>query len=320
MTYRVLVTDAVELSGLYPLTDDPALEVVTIDDSSSQDFIDELGRANALIVRSATKVTAEMFDPAPNLAAVGRAGVGIDNLDVAAATERGVAVFNAPGGNTIAAAELTMALLISVARKIPTAEASLRSGSWDRAAFKGVELRGKTLGLIGAGRIGSEVAIRCKAFDMDVVAYDPYLSPTRAQELDIEMVGFDEVIEGADFISIHVPLTEETVGIIGSDSLGRMKPSAFVVNASRGGVVDEAALADALHGGEIAGAALDVYEVEPLSTNSPLRDAPNLVLTPHLGASTAEAQVGVATEVANKIRLLLETGNRADAVNARQLS
>ncbi|HEU4895736.1 MAG TPA: hydroxyacid dehydrogenase [Acidimicrobiia bacterium] len=320
MTYRVLVTDSVEMSGLHPLVDDPALEVVAVDDSSSREFFLELATADALIVRSATKVTTEMFDQAPSLAAVGRAGVGIDNVDVAAATERGIAVFNAPGGNTIAAAELTMALLISVARKIPAAEASLRDGSWDRATFKGVELRGKTLGLIGAGRIGSEVAIRCKAFDMDVIAYDPYLSPTRAQELDIEMVGFDQVIERADFVSIHVPLTEETIGIIGRDSLARMKASAFVVNASRGGVVDEAALADALNGGVIAGAALDVYEMEPLPAASPLRDAPNLVLTPHLGASTAEAQVGVATEVANKIRLLLETGNRADAVNARQLS
>jgi D-3-phosphoglycerate dehydrogenase len=310
MTFRVLVTDSVELSGLHPLVDDPALEVVTVDDSSSQEFFVELARADALIVRSATKVTTDTFDQAPNLAAVGRAGVGIDNVDVAAATERGVAVFNAPGGNTIAAAELTMALLISVARKIPAAEASLRGGGWDRAAFKGVELRGKTMGLIGAGRIGSEVAIRCKAFEMDVIAYDPYLSPTRAQELDIEMVGFEQVIERADFISVHV----------GRDSLGRMKRSVFVVNASRGGVVDEGALADALHGGVIAGAALDVYELEPLPADSPLRDAPNLVLTPHLGASTAEAQVGVATEVANKIRLLLETGNRADAVNARQLS
>ena len=320
MTFRVLVTDSVELSGLHPLVDDPALEVVTVDDSSSQEFFVELARADALIVRSATKVTTDTFDQAPNLAAVGRAGVGIDNVDVAAATERGVAVFNAPGGNTIAAAELTMALLISVARKIPAAEASLRGGGWDRAAFKGVELRGKTMGLIGAGRIGSEVAIRCKAFEMDVIAYDPYLSPTRAQELDIEMVGFEQVIERADFISVHVPLTEETTGIIGRDSLGRMKRSVFVVNASRGGVVDEGALADALHGGVIAGAALDVYELEPLPADSPLRDAPNLVLTPHLGASTAEAQGGVATEVANKIRLLLETGNRADAVNARQLS
>ena len=319
MTHRVVVTDAVEISGLHPLIDDPAFEVVSVDDSSSDEFFAELATAEGLIVRSATKVTEEMLDRAPKLAAVGRAGVGIDNVDVAAATERGVAVFNAPGGNTIAAAELTMALLISVARKIPAAEASLRSELWDRAAFKGVELRGKTLGLIGAGRIGSEVAIRCKAFDMDVIAYDPYLSPTRAQELDIEMVGFDQVIERADFISVHVPLTKETTGIIGRDSLERMKPSAFVVNASRGGVVDEGALAEALHRGVIAGAALDVYEFEPLPVDSSLRDAPNLVLTPHLGASTAEAQVGVATEVANKIRLLLETGNRADAVNARQL-
>lgn len=319
MTHRVLVTDAVAHSGLSPLLDDPSFEVVTVDDSSTDEFLVELAAAEALIVRSATKVTAAMLDRAPRLAAVGRAGVGIDNCDVEAATERGVAVFNAPGGNTIAAAELTMALLISVARKIPAAEASLRSGQWDRAVFKGVELRGKTLGLIGAGRIGSEVAVRCRAFDMNVIAYDPYLSPTRAVELDIEMTGLNKVIKKGDFISIHVPLTEETTGIIGRESFEKMKPSAFVVNASRGGVVDEEALADALHRGVIAGAALDVYETEPLPADSPLRDAPNLVLTPHLGASTAEAQEGVAVEVANKIRLLLETGNRADAVNAAQL-
>ena len=319
MTHRVLVTDAVAHSGLSPLLDDPSFEVVTVDDSSTDEFLVELAAAEALIVRSATKVTAAMLDRAPRLAAVGRAGVGIDNCDVEAATERAVAVFNAPGGNTIAAAELTMALLISVARKIPAAEASLRSGQWDRAVFKGVELRGKTLGLIGAGRIGSEVAVRCRAFDMNVIAYDPYLSPTRAVELDIEMTGLNKVIKKGDFISIHVPLTEETTGIIGRESFEKMKPSAFVVNASRGGVVDEEALADALHRGVIAGAALDVYETEPLPADSPLRDAPNLVLTPHLGASTAEAQEGVAVEVANKIRLLLETGNRADAVNAAQL-
>lgn len=319
MTHQVLVTDSVARSGLGPLLDADALEVVSVDDSASKEFVDALADADALIVRSATKVSREMLSLGPRLRAVGRAGVGVDNVDIPAATERGIAVFNAPGGNTIAAAELTMALLISVARKIPAAEASLRGGHWNRADFKGVELRSKVLGLIGAGRIGSEVGIRCRAFDMDVIAYDPYLSPTRADELGIEMVGLEEVIRRGDFISIHVPLTDETRGIIGRTALESMKPTAFVVNASRGGVVDEAALAKALRDGVIAGAALDVYEIEPLPADSPLRKAPNLVLTPHLGASTAEAQEGVATEVAHKIRLLLETGNRADAINASEL-
>lgn len=319
MTHKVLVTDSVEPSGLRPLTTSDGFEVVMVDDSGTEEFVSALGDADALIVRSATKVTRDMLSLAPRLRAIGRAGVGIDNVDIPAASERGVAVFNAPGGNTIAAAELTMALLISVARKIPAAEASLRSGQWTRADFKGVELRGKTLGLIGAGRIGGEVGMRCMAFEMDVIAYDPYLSPTRADELGIEMVAFEEVVERSDFVSIHVPLTAETKGIIGARALAAMKPTAFVVNSSRGGVVDESDLAEALHSGEIAGAALDVYEEEPLPPDSPLRHAPNLVLTPHLGASTTEAQVGVAVEVAHKIRLLLETGNRADAVNAIEL-
>lgn len=319
MTYSVIVTDKVAASGLGPLSDDDSIDVVLIDDSGSEEFAASLPTADALIVRSATKVTRELLASGVRLRAVGRAGVGVDNIDIVEATRRGIAVFNAPGGNTIAAAELTMALLISVARKIPAAEASVRRGEWNRAAFKGVELRGKIMGLIGAGRIGSEVATRCQAFGMEVVAYDPYLSPTRAEELNVELTGFDEVVDRADFVSLHVPLTDETRGICGPETLKRMKPTAFVVNPSRGGVVDEAALAKALHNGEIAGAALDVYEDEPLSADSPLRDAPNLVLTPHLGASTEEAQVGVATEVAQKIRLLLETGNRADALNALEL-
>jgi D-3-phosphoglycerate dehydrogenase len=319
MTHRVLVTDAVAVSGLGPLVDEETIELVSVDDSASEEFVSALRTADALIVRSATRVTRELLSLAPRLKAVGRAGVGVDNVDLPAASERGVAVFNAPGGNTIAAAELTIALLISVARKIPAAEASLRSGLWDRAAFKGVELRGKTLGLIGAGRIGSEVAVRCQAFEMDVITYDPYLSPARADELGVEMVSLDKVIERSDFVSIHVPLNDETRGLIASDALGRMKPTAFVVNASRGGVVDETALTKALHNGDIAGAALDVYESEPLAADSPLRDAPNLVLTPHLGASTAEAQVNVATEVAEKIRILIETGSLSDAVNASDL-
>lgn len=319
MTFSVLVTDRVTMSGLGPFVGDDRIKVVSVDDSDTDEFLAALGEADALIVRSATRVTREMLARAPRLQAVGRAGVGVDNIDIPAATERGIAVFNAPGGNTIAAAELTMALLISVARRISAAEASVRRGEWTRAAFKGVELRGKTLGLIGAGRIGSEVAIRCRAFGMEVVAYDPYLSPTRADEIEVELTGFDEVVERSDFISLHVPLTNETKGILGTATLARMKPTAFVVNASRGGVVDEAALAKALHNHDIAGAALDVYEEEPLAADSPLRDAPHLVLTPHLGASTEEAQLGVATEVAQKIRLLLETDNRADALNASEL-
>jgi D-3-phosphoglycerate dehydrogenase len=320
MTHRVLVTDKVALIGLGPLVDDDAFEIVSVDDSATAEFTAALETAEGLIVRSGTQVTRNLISRAGQLKTIGRAGVGVDNVDLDAATERGIAVFNAPGGNTTAAAELTIALLISVARRIPAAEASLRRGEWDRSVFKGVELRGKTLGLIGAGRIGGEVATRCQAFGMDVVVYDPYLAEERAEELGVELVGFDEVAARGDFISIHVPLTDETRGIVEEETLGRMKSTAFVVNASRGGVVDEDALANALHDGVIAGAALDVYETEPLAADSPLRAAPNLVLTPHLGASTAEAQVGVATEVAAKIRTLILTGDRSEAVNVGDLA
>lgn len=316
MTHRVLVTDKVELSGLYPIVDAEGFEIVAVDDSTGDRFADELATAEALVIRSATRVTAEMLTRAPALRVIGRAGVGVDNVDLEAATAAGVVVFNAPGGNTIAATELTMGLILSVARMIPAADASIRAGRWDRAAFKGVELKGKTLGLIGAGRIGGEVATRCRAFEMDVIVYDPYLTEERAAELGVGLAGLNEVLEQADFISIHVPLTDETRGICGHDALARMKPTAYVINASRGGVIDESALAAALHSGTIAGAALDVYETEPLAADSPLRDAPNLVLTPHLGASTAEAQVGVATEVAVKIRDYLTLGDTSGAVNA----
>jgi D-3-phosphoglycerate dehydrogenase len=319
MTYRVLVTDSVALSGLHPLLGDDRFEIVSVADSGGEEFANELARAEALIVRSATKVTRDLLAHAPGLKAVGRAGVGVDNVDIPAASERGVAVFNAPGGNTIAAAELTMALLISAARKIPAAEASLRTGDWRRSEFQGVELKGKTLALIGVGRIGSEVAVRCRAFGMNVVVSDPYVDQTRADELGVRLIELEDALEAGDFISIHVPLSDETRGMIDGAALARMKPTAFVVNASRGGVVDEAALAKALENGVIAGAALDVYETEPLADDSPLRQAPNLVLTPHLGASTAEAQEGVATEVAEKIKTLFESGTFTDAVNASDL-
>jgi D-3-phosphoglycerate dehydrogenase len=315
----ILVTDKVNVSGLGPLLEQP-YSVVSVDDSAGEDFATALETAQALIVRSATTVSRDLISRAPELRAIGRAGVGVDNVDIEAATERGVAVFNAPGGNTLAAAELTVGLMLSVARKIPEADASLRSGRWDRAAFKGVELAGKTLGLIGAGRIGGEVAIRCRAFGMTVVVYDPYLTADRADELGVELVDLATVLARADFISIHVPLNDETRGIVGEETLAKMKRTAYLVNASRGGVVDEPALAAALREGAIAGAALDVYETEPLDTDSPLRDVPNLVLTPHLGASTAEAQEGVATEVAVKIRAMFESGDVSSAVNAADLA
>lgn len=316
----VLVTDEVNASGLHPLNEDDSYSVVSIDDSAGEEFFAALDRAHALIVRSATTVSRDLISRAPVLKAIGRAGVGVDNVDIPAASERGIAVFNAPGGNTLAAAELTVGLILSLARRIPQADASLRSGRWDRAEFKGVELAGKTLGLIGAGRIGSEVAVRCRAFAMDVLVYDPYLDADRAGELGADLVGLDVVLERADFISIHVPLSDETRGIVGSDALAAMKPTAFLVNASRGGVVDEEAVAAALVDGVIAGAALDVYEKEPLASDSPLRDAPNMVLTPHLGASTAEAQEGVATEVAEKIKTMFDTGDVSSAVNASDLA
>ena len=311
----VLATDRVSKEGLAPLHDDKRFDVVTIDDSSSEEFLTTLKHASGLIVRSATTVGRSMIDEASDLKVIGRAGVGIDNIDVAAATARGIAVVNAPGGNTIAAAELTMALLLALARRVSRADLSVREGRWDRAAFKGVELKGRTLGLVGAGRIGAEVAVRCLAFGMDVLVYDPYLPEERARSLDLRLVTLEEVIEQADVISLHVPLNDETRGIISDETFHSMKKRAFVINASRGGVVDEEALVRALEAGEIAGAALDVYETEPLPPDSPLRAAPNLVLTPHLGASTEEAQVGVATEVAKAMAAALIDGDLSAAVN-----
>ncbi len=320
MSYVVIATDRVAEKGLDPILEDGHFEVHRINESSSDEFSEILKRAHALIVRSATKVDASMINAAPELRAIGRAGVGVDNIDLAAATAAGVAVYNAPGGNTIAAAELTMALMLSVVRRVPSADRSVRAGNWDRASFRGVELRGRTLGLIGAGRIGGEVAARCAAFGMAVMAYDPYIDQNRAEELQIELATVDEVIDKADVISLHVPLNNETRHLIDEGALERMKKTAFIINASRGGVIVEADLAAALHEGVIAGAALDVYEDEPLAADSPLRDAPNLVMTPHLGASTQEAQVSVAWEVALSLKKALVEGDMSGALNASGLA
>lgn len=320
MKHLVLATDRVSKKGLAPLREDDRFEVQRIHDPSSDEFDEVLGAAVGLIVRSATKVDASMLDRATSLKVIGRAGVGVDNIDLAEASKRGIAVFNAPGGNTIAAAELTMALMLSLVRRVTEADRSMRAGKWDRARFRGIELRGRTLGLIGAGRIGGEVARRCEAFGMDVMVSDPYLTLERAEELGVSVVEFGEILDRADVISLHVPLNDETRHLIDAGALERMKRRAFLINASRGGVIVESDLARALENGVIAGAALDVYESEPLSDESPLRTAPNLVLTPHLGASTKEAQVSVAREIALAVREALGSGNISEALNFGDLS
>jgi D-3-phosphoglycerate dehydrogenase / 2-oxoglutarate reductase len=319
VTHKVLATDKVSEAGLRSLVEDDSFEVVFAHDSASSDFASALEGAEALIVRSATTVDAALLDRGNDLKVIGRAGVGVDNIDIPAATERGVAVVNAPSGNTIAAAEMTMALILSTMRHVAAADASLRAGRWDRALFKGSELRGRRLGLIGAGRIGAEVAIRCQAFGMDVIIYDPYLSEARAEEIGSRLTDLDEVVKTSDVISLHVPLTDETRGMVDEAAILRMKPGTYVVNASRGGVVNESDLAAALESGHLGGAALDVYEDEPLSEESPLRSAPNLTLTPHLGASTVEAQEHVAVEVAENVAAVLG-GDLSTALNRDQLS
>jgi D-3-phosphoglycerate dehydrogenase len=314
--YKVLVTDKVSGAALGPLKSDDRFEVVQIDDSKDPSFMEALKTAHGLIVRSATKVRDDLLAGAPELRVIGRAGVGVDNIDLEAATARGVAVANAPAGNTVSTAELTMALIMSMVRRVAEADASVRKGEWARSRFKGSELRGRTLGLIGCGRIGGEVAKRCRAFGMDVVAYDPYLTDDRALELGVERVDLEDVFSRADIVSPHVPLTDQTRGVISKEAIASMKKGSFVVNVARGGVVDEAALAEALESGHLAGAALDVYENEPLEEDSPLRGAPNLILTPHLGASTAEAQELVASEIAETVRSALADGDLSTALNA----
>ena len=314
--YRVLIADPMSAAGLRPLHDDPRFELVERTRLSGDMLAEAIEGCDAVIVRSSTRITAESLSRADRLRIIGRAGVGVDNIDVAAATARGIAVLNAPAGNTISAAELTLALLLALVRRLPAADRSMKAGEWDRKSFRGTELNGKTLGLVGAGRIGGEVARRARAFGMRVVAYDPFLTEERAQALELERLPLDDVLERADVLSLHVPLTEATANLIGAAQLARMKPGAYLVNAARGGVVDEAALYRALVDGHLAGAALDVFAEEPLPADHPLRSLSNVVLTPHLGAQTAEAQELVAIEIAEAVRDALLENDLSRAVNA----
>ena len=317
---KVLIADSISPRGVDELSRDGALEVSFQTGLTESELVKIIPEFSALVVRSQTKVTAQILNAGARLRVVGRAGVGVDNVDVETATRRGIIVLNAPGGNTVSTAEHTFSLLLSVARKIPQADASMRGKSWDRKNFEGIELYDKTLGVIGMGRIGSELSRRAIAFGMRFVAYDPYLSAARARTLQVELVDeLDDLLASANFISLHMPLTEETHHMVDATRLEKTKRGVRVINCARGGLIDEDALADALHSGQVGGAALDVFEIEPLPSDSPLRTAPNLVLTPHLGASTAEAQESVGIEIAQSIRAALLEGTIRNAVNMPNL-
>ncbi len=317
---KILIADSISQRGVDELARENALQVTVKTGLNERELVEFIPPFSALVVRSQTKVTAEILNAATKLRVVGRAGVGVDNVDVETATLRGVVVLNAPGGNTISTAEHAFSLLLSVARKIPQADANVRSKHWDKKSFEGVEMYNKTLGVIGMGRIGSELSRRAISFGMRVVAYDPYLSATRARSLQVELVDeLDDLLAGADFISLHTPFTAETRHILNAARLSMTKRGVRIINCARGGLIDEAALAQALLDGQIAGAALDVFEIEPLPADSPLRDAPNVVLTPHLGASTAEAQESVGIEIAQSIRAVLLEGTIRNAVNMPNL-
>jgi D-3-phosphoglycerate dehydrogenase len=300
---RILVTEPLSERGLDLLQEEHEVELRT--DLATAGLAEAIGGYDALVVRSQTRVDAAVIAAAANLKVVARAGIGLDNVDVDAATRRGIMVVNAPQSNILSAAEHTIALLLALARNIPQADASLRAGHWSREEFQGVELHGKTLGIVGMGRVGTMVAQRALAFGMRLIAYDPYVSRDRARELSIELMpDLEALLVQADFVTIHLPRTAETEGLIGARELALMRDGARIVNTARGGIVDEAALEDALRSGRLAGAALDVFADEPV-TQHPLFGVPNVVVTPHLGAATQEAQDKAGTAIAEMVRLAL---------------
>jgi len=314
---RILVCDPISPKGIELLQQRPEFEVVVLSKRLSEaELLPIVGDVAAMVVRSETKVTEKVIAAAKQLRVVGRAGVGVDNVDVEAATQRGVVVMNTPGGNTISTAELTFAMLLSLARKVPQAHLSMAGGKWDRKQFQGSELAGKTLGVLGMGRIGGEVAKRALAFGMKVLAYDPFLTEARARTLGVQLVAdLDNVYRDADFITVHMPVTEQTRGMLNTAAFAKMKPKVAIVNCARGEIIVEADLIAALDSGKVAAAALDVFTAEPLPADHPFRKHPNIILTPHLGASTQEAQEKCGIEVAEVIAGYLVTGEVRNAVN-----
>ncbi len=313
--FKVLVADPIAEEGVEVFRKEKDIQVDVKHKLKPEELKAIIGDYDALAVRSETKVTTEILDAAKKLKVIGRAGVGVDNVDVPAASKKGVIVMNTPDGNTISTAEHTLSMIMALSRNIPQADASLRAKRWDRKKYMGVELFGKVLGIVGTGRIGREVALRAKSFNMNIVAYDPYLSDEMAAKYEIEKVSLDRLIETADYITVHTPLTAETKHLLNEERIERMKQGVRLINCARGGIIKESALIAAIKSGKVAGAALDVFESEPPDLNSELFTLEKVIFTPHLGASTEEAQVSVSVAVANQMIDALRGGTVRNAVN-----
>lgn len=318
--YKVLVSDPIAEQGIEILKKEKDLQVDVKLKMKPEELISIIGDYDALAIRSETKVTAQVIDAANKLKVVGRAGVGVDNVDVPAASKKGIIVMNTPDGNTISTAEHTMSMIMSLSRNIPQADASMRNKKWDRKKYTGVELYGKVLGIIGLGRVGREVAVRAKSFNMDIIVFDPYLTEELARKLEIKPASLEEVITKSDFITVHTPLNKETKDLISDKEIAKMKDGVRIINCARGGIINEKALCEALKSGKVAGAAIDVYESEPPSFENPIFTLTNAIFTPHLGASTEEAQISVSVAIANQIIDVLKNGTARNAVNAPVVS
>lgn len=316
---KVLVSDALSEVGVKIFQETPGIEVDVITGLSPEELKEIIGKYDALVIRSATKVTEDIIIAASNLKVIGRAGIGLDNVDIPVASRQGIVVMNTPYGNTITTAEHTIAMIMALSRNIPQATASLKDGKWEKKKLKGRELFNKTLGLIGAGNIGGIVADRAKGLKMKVIIYDPYIKPETIEELDVESVSLDELLKRSDYVTIHTPKTDETKNLINKETLAKMKKGAMLINCARGGIVNEDDLYEALKSGHLWGAAIDVFSTEPPGKNK-LLELNNFICTPHLGASTSEAQVNVARDVAEQIVAYLLEGTVKNAVNINSIS
>jgi len=315
MTFHVLVPDNVHQKAIESLEDRDGIRVTAPGVMERSALVEAVGAADALIIRSGVTADAELMAKAPQLKAIARAGVGVDNVDLAAATAHGIVVMNTPGGNTISTAEHSFGLMLALSRHIAPGHLSLAAGRWERKAYTGVELKGKTLGIIGLGRIGQAIAVRAQAFEMDVIAHDPYLPPAVAEAIDVPLLALDAVYARSDYLTLHAMVTDETRGMINRDTIAQMKEGVRIINAARGALINSADLAEALRSGKVAGAALDVYETEPPPADHPLIGLPNVLHTPHLAASTSDAQVTVAVEAAQLIVDFLLEGTAVNVCN-----